>query len=82
MRQGVSKRKISKVMKIARGTVYRYSSGNPELLAQSCRPAFTKLESFQEEIIKLLNNRIKRKDVYLSITNKGYDLSFINTVNN
>ena len=68
----MSKRKISKVLKIARGTVYRYSSGNPEFLAESNRPAFIKLEPFQKEIISLLNNKIMRKDVYFSIAKKGY----------
>jgi predicted transcriptional regulator len=72
IRQGVSKRKVAKVMKISRGTVYKYGFGSPELLAQRSQPAFTKLEPFQEEIISLLNNKIMRKDVYRSISQKGY----------
>jgi predicted transcriptional regulator len=72
IRKKVSKKKISKVLKIARGTVYRYSSGDPEFLAESNRPAFTKLEPFQEEIISLINNKIMRKDVYFYIVKKGY----------
>jgi len=59
-------------LKISRNTVYRYSSGDPEILAESSRPAFTKLEAFQEEIISLINNKIMRKDVYLGIEQKGY----------
>jgi hypothetical protein len=70
--QGLSKRKIALVMKISRNTVYKYSSGSPELLAESSWPVFTKLEPFQEEIISLLNNKIMRKDVYLCIVKKGY----------
>ena len=72
IQKGITKRKISKVLKIARGTVYRYSSGNPEFLAESKRPAFNKLEPFQEEIISLINNKIMRKDVYYCIAKKGY----------
>ena len=72
VQKGVSKRKISKVLKLARGTVYRYSSGNPEFLAEGNRPGFTKLEPFQEEIVSLINNKIMRKDIYFCITNKGY----------
>ena len=72
VQKGVTKRKISKVLKIARGTVYRYSSGNPEFLAEGNRPAFIKLEPFQEEIISLINNKIMRKDIYLSIVKEGY----------
>ena len=72
MRKGVSKRKIAMVMKISRNTVYKYNCGDPELLAESNRPAFTKLEPFQEEIISLINNRIMRKDVYSCIAKKGY----------
>ena len=70
--KGVSKRKISKVLKIARGTVYRYSSGEPDFLAESNRLAFTKLEPFQEEVVSLINNKIIRKDVYYCIVKKGY----------
>jgi len=70
--KGVSKRKISKVLKIARGTVYRYSCGEPEFLAESNRPAFTKLEPFQEEIVSLINNKIIKKDAYYYIAKKGY----------
>ena len=72
IQKGITKRKISKVLKIARGTVHRYSSGNPEFLAESKRSAFIKLEPFQEEIISLINNKIIRKDVYYCITKKGY----------
>jgi predicted transcriptional regulator len=68
----VSKRKIAKVMKISRNTVYKYASGDPALLSESNRLAFTKLEPFQEEIISLLNSKIMRKDVYLYIEKKGY----------
>jgi len=72
IQKGVAKRKISKVLKIARGTVYKYSSGNPEFLAESNRPAFIKVEPFQEEIITMINNKIMRKDVYSCIEKKGY----------
>ena len=59
-------------MKISRNTVYKYNCGDPELLAGSSRPAFTRLQPFQQEIISLINNKIMRKDVYLSIVKKGY----------
>jgi len=59
-------------MKISRNTVNKYSCGDPALLAESCRPAFTRLEPFQEEIITLINSKIMRKDVYLCIAKKGY----------
>jgi len=72
IQKGLTKRKISKVLRIARGTVYRYSSGTPEFLAANSRVAFIKLEPFQEEIISLINNKIMRKDVYYYITKKGY----------
>jgi hypothetical protein len=41
-------------------------------LAESTRPAFCKLEPFQEEIISLINSKIMRKDVYHYIAQKGY----------
>jgi len=72
LQEGVTKRKVSKVLKIARGTVYKYSCGEPEFLAESNRQAFGKLEPFQEEIISLINNKIIRQDVYSSIVKKGY----------
>ena len=72
LQKGVSKRKISRVLKISRGTVYKYSCGNPEHLAESNTHGFAKLEPFQGEIISLLNNRIMRKDVYCCISKKGY----------
>ena len=59
-------------MKISRNTVYKYSCGSPELLAESTRPAFSKLEPFQEEIISLINSKIMRRDVYHCIAQKGY----------
>jgi hypothetical protein len=68
----VSKRKIAEAMKISRNTVRRYNSGDPELLAESGRPSFAKLEPFQEEVISLINNEIMRKDVYSCIVKKGY----------
>jgi len=68
----VTKRKISKVLKIARGTVYKYSYGEPEFLAESNRQGFSKLEPFQEEIISLINSKIIRKDIYQCIIKKGY----------
>ena len=72
LKEGVTKSKISKVLKIARGTVYKYSCGEPEFLAESNRQGFSKLEPFQEEIISLINNKIIRKDVYQCIIKKGY----------
>jgi len=68
----VTKRKISKVLKIARGTVYKYSCGEPEFLAESNRHGFSKLEPFQKEIISLINSKIIRQDVYHCIIKKGY----------
>ena len=59
-------------MKISRGTVTKYGDGDPELLAEDSRPAFTKLEPFQQEIISLINNKIMRKDIYCHIAKKGY----------
>ena len=59
-------------MKISRNTVYKYNSGDPELLAESCRPAFAKLEPFQGEIISLINKKIILKDVYSYIARNGY----------
>ena len=41
-------------------------------MAENCRPAFTKLEPFQEEIISLINNKIILKDVYSYIARNGY----------
>ena len=70
--QGVTKMKIAKVLKIARGTVYRYCSGDPAVLAERDICAFTKVEPFQEEIISLINNKIIRKDIYQCIVKKGY----------
>jgi len=72
IRKGASKRKIAKAMKISRNTVCRYNSGDPELLAESSRPSFAKLEAFQEEIISQIKNKIMRKDVYSCIVKKGY----------
>ena len=72
IRKGVSKRKIARVMKISRHTVCRYTFGDPESLAESNRPSFTKLQPFQEEIISLINNKIVRKDVYRCIVKNGY----------
>ena len=68
----MSKRKIAKVLKISRGTVYKYACGDPELLAESCCLAFTKLQPFQEEIISLINSKVMRKDIYFHIVKKGY----------
>ena len=68
----MSKRKIAEVMKISRNTVRRYNSGDPELLAESNRPSFAKLEPFQEEIISSINSKIMRKDIYSCIARKGY----------
>jgi len=72
IQKGVAKRKISKVLKIARGTVNKYCSGSPELLAESSRPVFSKQEPFQQEIISMINNKIILKDVYFAIIKKGY----------
>ena len=72
LREGSTKRKIAKVLKISRNTVYKYSSGSPELLAENSRPAFIKQEPFQQEIISMINNKIIRKDVYFAIVKKGY----------
>jgi hypothetical protein len=59
-------------MKISRGTVSKYGKGSPDFLAESSRPAFTKLEPFQQEIISLINNKFIRKDIYSCIAMKGY----------
>ena len=72
IQKGFTKSKISKVLKIARGTVYKYSSGDPEFFSETKTWAFNKLEPFQEEIISLINNKFLRKDVYFYILKKGY----------
>jgi len=72
LQEGATKRKVAKVMKLSRNTVRKYSSGSPELLAESSRPAFIKQEPFQQEIISMINNKIIRKDVYFTIVKKGY----------
>ena len=59
-------------MKIDRRTVSLYSSGEPECLAENNRQTYAKLEPFQGEIISLINNKILRQDVYLSIMKNGY----------
>jgi hypothetical protein len=68
----MTKRKVAKVFKISRNTVYKYSCGDPVFLAESNRPAFMKQEPFQKEIISLINSKIMRKDIYSRIVKKGY----------
>ena len=59
-------------MKISINTVAKYCCGSPEKFLEGLKPAFVKAHPFQEEIISLLNNKAKRKDIYSSIAKNGY----------
>ena len=59
-------------MEISINTVAKYCTGSPEKLAEGARGNFAKAEPFQEEIISMLNNKNKRKDIYSFIVKNGY----------
>ncbi len=71
--EGVSGRKIAATMHIARGSVSKYATGNPEYLAEKSSHAFIGLIPFQDEIISLIKQGYTRKDVCRKISLIGYN---------
>lgn len=70
--EGVSKRKIARALHISRNTVDKYTTGNPEHLAQITSKAFASLHPFQSEIICLLKQGYFKKEICQYLSNFGY----------
>ncbi len=67
---GYSKRQIAIMLHCSRNTVTKYLNGNYEAL---CKKEFSSgMDRFYDYIIKSLRSGISRKDVYLSVVDKGY----------